>query len=140
MPNVKGLQMFSRPILIILAVFHLANGLSMVAGPMSWYAAVPGVANAGPFNHHFVTDIGLGFVASGLLMLVGSQAGGSKSAFALAGALLPALHAALHLRTWITEGVPTDVKILASEAFGVMATGFLGLFVAWRRAHAEGSR
>ncbi len=130
--------MYFRTILIILAVFHLANGLSMVAAPMDWYAAVPGVADTGPFNHHFVIDIGLAFMTSGGLMLAGSRAGGSRSNFALAGAILPALHAALHLWTWITGSVPADTKILILEAFGVMVPGLLGLPVAWRRVHAEG--
>ena len=49
-----------RSLAAILAVPTLLNGLAMlVAGPF-WYGTVPGVTATGPFNPHFVQDIGVG--------------------------------------------------------------------------------
>jgi hypothetical protein len=41
-----------------------ANGLAMLCLPAHWYAAVPGVADTGPFNPHFIRDIGLAYVVA----------------------------------------------------------------------------
>ncbi len=49
-----------------------ANGLFMLASPERWYFAVPGVTDTGPFNQHFVRDIGLIFLFSGTAFLVGA--------------------------------------------------------------------
>lgn len=43
-----------RAMLLILGVFHLANGAFMLAAPHAWYMAVPGVVDTGPLNHHFL--------------------------------------------------------------------------------------
>ena len=44
---------------IVLGVAAVANGLFMLVAPMDWYFAVPGVTTTGPFNQHFLRDIGL---------------------------------------------------------------------------------
>ena len=41
------------------------NGLIMLAAPAAWYALYPGVQMTGPFNGHFVRDIGAAYVAAG---------------------------------------------------------------------------
>ena len=41
------------------------NGLFMLVAPMAWYDTVPGVPTTGPFNQHFLRDIGLIFVLLG---------------------------------------------------------------------------
>lgn len=50
-----------------------ANGLFMLASPERWYFAVPGVTDTGPFNQHFVRDIGLIFLFIGTAFLVGTK-------------------------------------------------------------------
>lgn len=49
-----------------------ANGIFMLAAPDGWYFAVPRVTSTGPFNQHFVRDIGLVFVFIGGAFLVGA--------------------------------------------------------------------
>lgn len=48
-----------------------ANGVFMLVAPMAWYETVPGVPATGPFNQHFLRDIGLIFVLLGGAVLVG---------------------------------------------------------------------
>jgi uncharacterized protein YjeT (DUF2065 family) len=45
------------------------NGLGMLVVPEVWYEAVPGVIDSGPFNGHFVRDIGAVYALCGLALL-----------------------------------------------------------------------
>ena len=55
-----------RWIAAILAVVNTANGLSMLFASSLWWANVPGVGETGPFNPHFVQDVGAAFLVAGL--------------------------------------------------------------------------
>jgi len=58
---------------ILMGIAALANGVFMLASPANWYFAVPGVTTTGPFNQHFVRDIGLVFLFIGAAFLVGAD-------------------------------------------------------------------
>ena len=47
----------------LLALALFMNGVAMMGAPLSWYGFVPGVAATGPFNEHFVSDVGAAYVA-----------------------------------------------------------------------------
>jgi len=55
-----------------MGIAALANGFFMLASPEGWYLAVPGVTTTGPFNQHFVRDIGLIFLGVGAAFLLGA--------------------------------------------------------------------
>lgn len=55
----------------ILGILAEANGIFMLTSPQAWYFAVPGVIDTGPFNQHFVRDIGLIFLLLGGTFLLG---------------------------------------------------------------------
>lgn len=57
---------------MLLGVTMEANGVFMLVSPTEWYMAVPGVTSTGPFNQHFVRDIGLIFLLLGGAFLVGA--------------------------------------------------------------------
>ncbi|MFC3579937.1 hypothetical protein [Sphingomonas hylomeconis] len=57
---------------ILLGIGAVANGIFMLVSPANWYFAVPGVTTTGPFNPHFVRDIGLIFVGVGAAFLLGA--------------------------------------------------------------------
>jgi hypothetical protein len=130
--------MISRGLLGLLGLFHLINGLWMLLAPESWYAAVPGVTLEGPFNHHFIGDIGFAFIASGAGMLMAFRHGVAAAAFVLAGATWPALHACFHVWEWITDGLPSDPHILVSTGIGVITVSFRGFALAGVRAKQVG--
>ena len=80
----------------ILAIPTLFNGLAMlVAGPL-WYETVPGVSETGPFNPHFVQDIGVAFLVAGLALAARAWRPRYWPA-AVAGAGFLAAHAVIHL-------------------------------------------
>ncbi len=85
-----------RVFAVIIALFTGANGIAMLLDPAAWFSRVPGAVATGPFNAHFVLDVGIAFIV----------AGGAFAALAwrrqlwpaaLTGAAFLALHGALHL-------------------------------------------
>lgn len=57
---------------MVLGVGALANGAYMLVSPAGWYFAVPGVTTTGPFNQHFIRDIGIIFLFLGAAFLIGA--------------------------------------------------------------------
>lgn len=131
--------MTTKLILALLGLFHVVTGLWMLADPMGWYLAVPGVTGTGAMNHHFIVDIGLAFIASGAGMIASLSAARSAATLALAGATWPSLHAAFHVWEWIAGGIPRDPRVLVSTGIGVIVVSFAGLALAWLRARQEGT-
>jgi alkylhydroperoxidase family enzyme len=81
----------------LLAAFLAANAAYMLFDAAGWYQSVPGVTATGPFNHHFVGDIGLAFLAAAAALFAGSLRPARLGAMALPAAIFLAGHAILHL-------------------------------------------
>lgn len=58
-------QPITRSISALLAVVLGGNGLVMLFAGLWWYGGVPGVTASGPFNPHFVRDIGAAYLVVG---------------------------------------------------------------------------
>ena len=58
--------MFTRALLLILGIFHAANGLVMLALPRQWASSVVHAAALNHLEFHFIADIGMAFLASGV--------------------------------------------------------------------------
>jgi hypothetical protein len=55
--------------LLILAAVNLANGVWMLADPSLWYTGLPAeVPDFGPFNEHFIRDLGGAFLTFALAL------------------------------------------------------------------------
>lgn len=126
-----------RLLLAVLGAAQVVNACVMLAVPAGWYAAVPGVAMAGPFNAHFVRDIGFVYLASGAGLILGARRGRDAAVLACAGAVWPALHGLFHVYGWIAEGFPADPGVAATEASGVVLAGALGVVLARLRLKGE---
>jgi hypothetical protein len=129
--------MVIRAMLLILGAFHALDGLWMLAAPAAWYATIPGVAETGPFNLHFITDIALAFVASGAGLILGAGKAAWAGSMAVAGATWPALHALFHVWIWLSMGFPRALPVALSEVLGVVVIGALGAALAWLRINQE---
>src|SRR5947207_3803796 len=66
------LRMLCLGVAVVMGVAAEANGLLMLASPEHWYFSVPGVTTTGPFNQHFIRDIGLIFLFVGTAFLLGA--------------------------------------------------------------------
>ena len=85
-----------RILAAVIAAFTTANGLIMLLDGPHWYATVPGVPDTGPYNGHFIQDIGLAFLVAGVALAVTAWRPRCWPAGA-AGAAFLAGHALLHL-------------------------------------------
>ena len=65
------LKTFCLAMAALLGTAAVANGVYMLVAPESWYFAVPGDPTTGPFNQHFIRDIGLIFLFLGGAFLTG---------------------------------------------------------------------
>ena len=59
-----------RSIAAVLAVLTVLNGAIMLLAAPTWYESVPGVSETGPYNPHFVQDVGAAFLVAGLALAV----------------------------------------------------------------------
>jgi uncharacterized protein YjeT (DUF2065 family) len=119
-----------------LGLFLGGNGLVMIIAPEAWYQAVPGVTETGPFNIHFVMDIGAGFLVTGagLLWLAADRVRGWPAA--LIGTGFVTLHALIHLVEAVAgHGIHGVVRDLGGVY--LPAAGALALIWALRPRQAE---
>lgn len=119
----------------LLGVGAALNGLFMLVSPANWYFAVPGVTTTGPFNQHFVRDIGLIFLLVAIAMLVGVALPAARVALWSAAALWLAGHALFHF--WeVAAGIcGTDalVRDFPAVTLPAILTTVLAVW-AWRDA------
>ena len=81
---------------LVLGLLQLANGLFMLLAAEPWYHAIPTVPGTGPFNGHFVRDIGCAFIAAGAGLIWLSRNARAWPA-ALIGSVFLGLHALTHV-------------------------------------------
>lgn len=84
-------------LLLVAALTTLANGAFMLAKPLDWYVFVPTVVTTGPPNQHFIRDIGLAYLGSGLILLYATANPIRRWRAAVVGGLWLTLHGALHV-------------------------------------------
>ena len=118
-----------RAIAILLAATMGLNGLVMLAAGRWWYAAVPGVPETGPFNPHFVKDIGAAYLVVGAAFAwLGARASPAARGATLAAASFLALHAGIHLAEAVSA--PMGVADLARSFPDVILPALLAGWVA----------
>ncbi len=105
------------------------NALIQLALPMAWYDAVPGVPLTGPFNVHFVRDIGMAYlvVTLGLGWFAWRPTQGWP-ALVCAAAFL-SLHAAIHIGDASCGG--SVWRDLVRDFPGVFLPALITAWIAW---------
>jgi uncharacterized protein YjeT (DUF2065 family) len=112
----------------IVGIGLVANGLTMLAIPDTWYALVPGVSQTGPFNPHFVRDIGAAYLVAGVT-LVWFAVDRAKRPAAQAGATFLAIHALVHL--WDAAAGREHAHQLLVDLPTVFLPPALAIWIAW---------
>jgi hypothetical protein len=127
------------------SLFLFGNGLFMLVVPSEWYHFVPGVTQTGPFNQHFIRDIGLIQMLLGAAFGVGMiRSAGRLELWAAATSWLIA-HAVLHL--WEVAVGISSPSAIARDFPAVTLPALIGIALtawAWRSRpskvrHAEQS-
>lgn len=118
-----------RILLMVIAVNYAINGLYMLVSPHGWYDAVPGVSMLGPYNTHFIRDVGLVYLVTAGAFSWGMRPG--RGPALMVAAAWPALHAIYHLQMWAWRGFAFDLVALVNVSL-IQAPAWAGLYAAWR--------
>jgi uncharacterized protein YjeT (DUF2065 family) len=112
---------------VILGVLAVANGLFMLAAPANWYTAVPGVTTTGPFNQHFIRDIGLIFLFIGAAFLLGAMSTRYRVVLWAAATLWLAGHALFHF--WEVAVGICEPAVIARDFPAVTLPAIIGAVI-----------
>ena len=112
------------------------NGILMLNAPEAWYFAVAGVTTTGPFNQHFLRDIGLIFGLIGLSFVYGAVRSGSRVLLWSMGAIWLSGHALFHF--WeVTVGI-CGPEVLPRDFPAVTLPALIALALSiWSFRHAD---
>jgi len=121
----------------VLGVGAVANGVFMLLAPDAWYFAVPGVTTTGPFNQHFIRDIGLIFLLLGAAFAVGAVRPEQRTVLWAAATLWLSGHALFHF--WEVAVGICGIAAIPRDFPGVTVPAILGaLLTLWSYRHARG--
>ncbi|HLZ83469.1 MAG TPA: hypothetical protein VKQ54_07860 [Caulobacteraceae bacterium] len=125
-----SIRLAQRLLAVVVGLPMAANGTAMLLAGAAWYAAVPGVTETGPFNPHFVKDIGAAYLVAGLaLTWFAGRASALARGAALGGAVFLGLHGLIHLAE--AAGDPDGAGHLARDFAGVLLPPILALTAIW---------
>ena len=115
----------------VLGIGLAANGLAMLAVPAGWYDAVPGVPETGPFNPHFVRDIGAAYLIAGAAIAWFAIERHARPAAQVAATFL-VFHALVHL--WDAVAGREHAHRLIVDLPTVFLPPALAIWIVWSSA------
>lgn len=118
----------TRIILWLAGLAYIINALVMWFAPHFWYESVPGITMMGPFNLHFIRDIGLVYLVGGAGLIYGIRNPG----IAVFAAIWPAFHAVYHIFIFFGRGAPIDI-ISTTNLLLIQIPAWASLWAAWSR-------
>ncbi len=122
-----------RYLLWLVGITSILNGAGMYSVPGDWFVAVPGVTETGPFNAHFVRDVGAAYVASGVAVVLAIKIRTARFPLLGIASIFSVGHAARHAIEWVT--VEATHNHWLADAAGVVvpaAIVFGATVIAWR--------
>ena len=123
-----------RIVSAILAAILGLNGLAMLFAGLWWYGAVPGVIATGPYNPHFVRDIGAAYLVVGVSLAAYAARPARAWPALIAAAAFLTLHAAIHVFDAACGSHP--LSDVARDFAGVYLPAILTLAIALNRKGA----
>jgi len=100
-------------LLLIFAAFTAMNAIWMLASPATWYHDLPAaVPDTGPFNAHFVRDIGVAFATVSLALGWAAFAPRWRAPLVALASVFMAGHALLHLVDTLRGELDSDHWLL----------------------------
>ena len=93
-------------LLLVFGLSSLGNAVWMLVDPLHWYHELPAeVPDFGPFNPHFVRDIGCAFATVGVALTWAALAPRRRFALVAVGTFFYVAHAVLHVFDMLREAV-----------------------------------
>ena len=90
--------------------YYLLTGFYIAVLPEVFYLNAPGVEATGPYNMHFVRDVGFAFLTSAAAIAYGLYR--HDKAVMVFGAVWLLVHALFHLGLWVIHGLTSDEAAL----------------------------
>ena len=100
----------TRLLIWAFVAFYLLTGLWVAVLPHDFYLNAPGAQATGPYNMHFVRDVGFAFLTSSVAIGYGLFA--KEKLLMVFGALWLLIHGLFHLALWILHGMHFDSAAL----------------------------
>jgi hypothetical protein len=121
--------MWLRIVLVLVIAVLAGNGVHMLFAPEHWYHSIPSVPMTGPFNAHFVRDIGCAYLAAAVGLVFGLWrplwlVPAGLTAFTFLG-----LHAGIHLWEALLEHTDAAAHSGVVDSLGVYGPPLLALLV-----------
>ena len=118
-------QTIARIVLGLAAAFLAGDAIFQLAEPMAWYWTIPGVPLTGPYNPHFVRDIGAAYLAVvvGFAWFAWRPHQGWPALVAATTFLVG--HAVIHIRDEACSADP--LAAMGRDAFGIHLFALLAL-------------
>lgn len=111
--------------------YYLLTGLYIAILPHDFYVNAPGVQATGPYNMHFIRDVGFAFLASSVAIGYGIYA--SVKPVMMFGALWLLIHGIFHLTLWMVHGMHLDSAAMIDLALvSIPAVAIFALCVRYR--------
>ena len=96
-----------------IAATSAANAVWMLAGPAHWYSDLPAaVPDTGPYNEHFVRDIGVAFATTALALGWAAFAPRWRAPLVVVGTVFLTGHALLHVFDTLRGALDADHWLL----------------------------
>ena len=95
-----------RPLIWTFVAFYLLTGLYIAVLPHDFYLNAPGAKETGPYNMHFIRDVGFAFITSSVAIGYGIFA--NQKPVMVFGSLWLLIHGLFHLTLWIVHGMQLD--------------------------------
>ncbi len=125
-----------RLLAAVIGLAMAANGIAMLLAGPAWYAAVPGVTETGPFNPHFVKDIGAAYLTAGAALAAFAWRGSALArGAAIAGVVFLGLHGLIHLAEAVAD--PDGAMHFARDFAGVLLPPILAVAAIWATSSSK---
>lgn len=121
--------MWQRIVSVLVAVVLAGNGVHMLAAPEHWYHSIASVPFTGPFNPHFVRDIGCAYLASAVGLCLGAWRPRWLVPAGLTAFVFLGLHAGIHLSESMVGHTEAAAHAGFVDAAGVYGPPLLALLV-----------
>jgi len=118
----------------VFGVISIGNAIWMLAAPFHWYQDLPAeVPDFGPFNPHFVRDIGCAFATIGIALVWAALSPARRFPLAVVGTLFYVAHALVHVFDTLREAVEPVHLLIDFPGVYLPAIALVAASVAARR-------
>ncbi len=106
-----------------LVAYYLLTGLFIMGAPLTFYETGPGVSDTGPYNMHFLRDVGFAFTVSALGVAYGLFR--NLKPLIIFGTAWLAIHGMFHLILWFLHAAPASEGALIDLVLVVFPAALL---------------